>query len=214
MRSHNYHIGYKGAQTLYYAGEQAERIGLPLNNWVTINFASTAVAPWDASAVFQKYRNNYYSKWARRLKMGRAFAPTWAYVFENERDGVPFMEIGPGLPHNVHVHWRVHVPPALQFDFECLAEEWLDAVAGSPSAPGAIKIAVVGSNKKDAIYVRSYTVKGSPPAVAGHFGAKHQCAPQGKIIGQRSRASDNIGPSARRNLDWQMGINRRSRLAA
>ena len=112
-------LGYKAAQTLYYAiGEQAQRIGYPLNAWLTINFSMTSIAPWDAVDAFKRFRCNHLNQWARRPNKGKGprFPATYAYVFENERDGVPFDEIGPDLPHNVHCHTYLHVPEARQHD--------------------------------------------------------------------------------------------------
>jgi hypothetical protein len=209
LRRRSLSTAYRGSQTLYYAGEQAERIGLPLNNWVTINFASTSIEPWDAALAFARYRMNYFNKWARRLKVGKAFEPTYAYVFENERDGTAFTEIGPGLPHNVHVHWRVHVPPSLQHEFECLTYQWLDAIAGTVCSAGAVKVDVVRNSHADAVRIRAYMLKGSAVQVAKHFGAATGCRPQGAIVGRRSGTSENLGPSARRALDAKLKIKRR-----
>src|SRR5690606_41187226 len=76
-------IGAKAAQSVYYAiGEQAERIGLPLTQHVTINFRLTDIYPAKAVEVFTAIRRDRFDKWARRTRKGagRAFVPAWAYV--------------------------------------------------------------------------------------------------------------------------------------
>lgn len=45
-------IGYKGTQTLYYAGREVDKwVGCPLNTLITINFSHTAVAPKEAAVI-------------------------------------------------------------------------------------------------------------------------------------------------------------------
>ena len=207
MRPTSTSIGYKAAQTLYYAiGEQAERIGLPLNTWVTINFSLTAIDPWDSVQAFKDWRYNYFNKWARRPRkgQGQSFAPTIAYVFENKRGNDVYDEIGPDLPHNVQVHALFHIPPERQHDFECRAFEWLDAVTGGISAANAIDIRVVTQDNG----IKNYCLKGSQPRVAKHFGVKNY-SPQGAIKGKRTGTTANLGPSARKALDKALSVDRK-----
>lgn len=200
-------IGYKAAQTLYYAvGEQAERIGLPLTQLVTINFSMTSIEPAEATKGFQKLRRSHFNKWATRpcRGSGNAFTPTYAYIFENERDGISFDIIAAGAPHNAHVHWLAHVPASRLHDFTMRLPGWLDAISGTLSPVGAIDIRPIDNNKG----LRGYGLKGIQKAWAGHFGAEH--APQGLIIGRRSGTSTNLGRTARLALDRQLGIRRKA----
>ena len=122
-------IGYKAAQSLDYAiGELAEAIGLPLTHFFTINFSLTVIAPERAVEIFQLLRLRQFNKWARRpaINCDKPFIPAYAYFFENERDDHPFLEIRPGLPHNVHVHWPTHIPGDRLEDFQQRLWEWLD----------------------------------------------------------------------------------------
>lgn len=200
-------IGYKGAQTLYYAHQQAEKIDLGLNTFVTINFALTNIAPWEAVSAFGRLRMNHFNKWIKRPQKGKGQPcdPTYYYYFENERDDIAYEEIGEGLPHNVHVHWYLHVPPPRAHNFDGLVYEWLDYIAGDISFAGAVKIDRITKDSG----LRSYAIKGATKPVAKHFGADHRQAPQGLIIGRRTGTSTNIGPSARRATDRSLGIRRK-----
>jgi hypothetical protein len=199
------HIGYKAAQTLYYAvGEQAERIGLPLTHLITLNFSMTSIPPEDASNAFQRLRRSHFNKWATRprLRAGAAFVPTYAYIFENERDGIPFNVIAPGEPHNVHVHWLAHIPARRLHDLTLRLHGWLDAISEALCPAGTIDIRPIGNSKG----LRRYGMKGVQETWAGRFGVTHE--PQGLILGRRSGTSTNLGRKARIDLDRQLGIRR------
>lgn len=197
-------IGWKGTQTHYYAEKQAENIGLPLNTKITLNFDLTSIQPWDATAAFGKWRTQRFNKWARRPCKGRgkAFEPTYAYVFENKKDPIVYNEIGEGLPHNVHVHMYAHIPAERLFDFSGRAYEWLDEMAGPISAQQAVKIQWVTEDNG----VMQYDRKGASKAAAKRYGVKDLQCPQGMIIGRRSGTSLNLGPTARKATDKELGI--------
>lgn len=200
-------IGRKAAQTIYYAvGEQAERIGSALTHHVTINFSLTDIDPAIAPEVFCRLRRNFFDKWARRPRKqsGRAFVPAFAYVFENARDGIAFEEIGPGLPHNVHVHWAVHLPAERVHDFGMRIYQWLDRFCGTPCEAGAVKITNITRPKG----LRGYVLTGTEKKWASRYGAAHEA--QGLIIGKRCGTSVNLGRSARMALDRQTGVRRRA----
>ena len=201
---HTTEIGFKGTQTLYYAQQQAERIGLPLTTLITMNFSHTVIAPWDATLAFGRWRTNHFCKWARRPQKGRgrSFEPTYAYWFENKRNPVVYEEIGEGLPHNVHVQMYAHVPAERIFDLRGRSYEWLDYIAGDVSAPDAVKISWVKTDNG----IMKYGRKGAGKAAAKRYGAAKIQSPQGKIIGRRTGTSVNIGPTARRETDKKFGI--------
>ena len=108
--------------------ELAEAIGLPLTHFVTINFSLTDIAPERAVEIFQLLRLRQFNKWARRpaINCDKPFIPAYVHFFENERDDHPFLKIGPGLPHNVHVRWPEHIPGDRLEDFQHRLWEWLD----------------------------------------------------------------------------------------
>ena len=207
FRSHA--LGYKAAQTLYYAiGEQAERIGFPFTHSVTLNFSETAVDPWDAIGVFSKLRLRRFAPWLRRPRKfaGPAVPPTYAFVFENSKDKKPFLTMNPGDPHNVHVHWLVHIPTERAHDFGHRLYEWLEELGDGWVSSTAIHVRPVFNIP--ALGLRPYALKGTGEAWAEHFGAKAE--PQGLIVGgRRSGTSENLGNRARVTEDKRRGIFRR-----
>lgn len=134
------HVGHRACRTHYYTTQQAARLGLPLSHFVTINFAQTAVDPRAAVACFSTLRRNDFNKWATRpgKDSGPAVPPTYAFAFENVRDGIPFETMEPGDDHNVHVHWSVHIPPARAFDFEQQLFRWVEARTGGILDPARV----------------------------------------------------------------------------
>ena len=198
-------IGAKAAQTSYYAEEQARRINLPFTHMVTINYAHTNIDPHLATMSFSRLRRSYFNKWAMRPSRsgGVAFTPTYAFAFENVRDGRPFMTIEPGDPHNVHVHWAVHIPPGRLADFERRIWAWVEATTGGITGGGeTIHIA------QSRAHLGGYLVKGTSAPLAEFYARGREAEPQGIIIGRRANTSRNLGPTARRALDRELGIRR------
>lgn len=202
-------VGHKGAQTLYYAEQQASRIGYPLNWSITINFSQLGIAPHDAKRAFAKIRSHRFAPWVRRpSKTAQAHAapPTYAYGFENCRNGRAF-----GIEnddHNVHVHWAVHVPLLRQRHLEGMLHHWVAQIVGESDWPieavHLVPITRAGTTAR-------YPTKGARPETAKHFGVpEDKIAPQGVIVGQRTGTSRNIGPSARIRLDRKLGISRKA----
>ena len=193
---------------MYYAAEQANRLGLPLNTHVTINFSMTRCPPWAAVQAFARLRTSFHHKWATRLGRGLRHQPTAFYAFENTRDGIAFMAVGPGLDHNVHVHWAVHVPEAARFDFEMQLAAWVDAVAGD-ALPGAVLVQYPDNPSPLWRYLR----KGTTAAGGKLYG--NEVKPQGKIVGgRRSGTTRNLGRSARIAEDRRRDVNRKRNLVA
>lgn len=197
-------IGPKAAQTNYYAAEQARRIGLPLTHWVTINYKETKIDPREAVPAFSKLRRHHFNKWATRpgKGAGKAFAPTGAYAFENVLNGVPFLTMALGDPHNVHVHWAVHLPANRVHDFENMVWSWVERTTGGITG-GQETIMI-----KPITGTISYSVKGTTPALILFYGRGQKAEPQGIIIGRRADTTRNLGPTARRNTDQELGIRR------
>lgn len=76
-------------------GLYAQRIGYPLNRFITIDWDRAGVIDlWEAQSAFIKYVRD----WLRRHEAGPA---TYAWVIEN------------GPRHGLHSHIMLHVPPAL-----------------------------------------------------------------------------------------------------
>lgn len=205
----SHRVGPKAAQTLYYAEEQASRIGLPINISITLNLALLGISPHDAAKTFQKLRNQRFAPWVRRDKR-QGCIPTYTYGFENSRDGVPFTDLHG--PHNIHVHWAVHVPHRRHIAFEGELYRWVDEIAVSREWPSQ---ALLIKPVTDPGNVCRYPIKGATKAVAEHYGvADEQVKAQGVVIGKRTGTTTNLGPTARRSLDKKMKINRRANMAA
>ena len=207
MPSTSLKVGVKAAQTLYYAEEQAKRIGLPLNVSITIMLSLLGVPPENATKAFGKLRNAQFAQWVRRPSKAYATwaaTPTNTYGFENSREGVVFEDIEG--PHNVHVHWVAHVPPARFHDFEGQLYGWITDLAGSPDWPAnALNVTRITLPGK----VARYPLKGASVATALRYGVRAEdIKPQGIIIGKRTGTTVNIGPSARIELDSKLGIRR------
>lgn len=199
------HIGQKAAQTNYYAEEHAERIGFPFTHMVTINYALTNVDPRQAVPSFSLLRRHHFGKWATRPRRhaGPAFPPTYTFAFENVLDDVPFMTMEPGDPHNVHVHWGLHIPAERVHDFEQRIWEWVEATTGGIIGGGNTIVVSPSDGSLD-----GYLVKGAPPAVVQFYGRGRKAKPQGIIFGRRADTSRNIGPSKRRAYDAAIGLRR------
>lgn len=198
-------IGAKSAQTNYYAEEQAIRIKLPFTHLVTINYSNTQLPPKEATRAFAKLRSSYFVKWANRKELARdlRFAPTYVFAFENARDGVAFNTMEDGDPHNVHVHWAVHIPEKRFQDFENLLWGWVEKTTGGINDTEAINIKP--SNGR----LSGYLVKGTTKTNAERYARGRQAEPQGIIFGRRADTSRNLGPTKRRATDQILGISRK-----
>jgi hypothetical protein len=199
-----YRVGPKAAQTLYYAEEQASRINLPINTTTTINFATLGISQREAGRVFKKLRNERFSPWCRRGARN-SFQPTYTFGFENTRNGVVY-EDPDSEEHNTHVHWTMHIPSQLYWQFEGVLRRWVNEITGTANWPeNALdlkQITYAGRSSR-------YPIKGAAPPDATRYGVPaEKIEPQGVIVGKRTGTSTNLGPSARRALDKKMKINR------
>jgi hypothetical protein len=190
-------IGQKAAQSLYYAFQQASRIGQPLNTHVTINFANTKCMPQNAVVAFAALRLTHFKRWAAR----RGFPATGGYAFENCRDETPIFTADE--EHNIHVHWALHIPPKHAHPFQMELFKWVERVTGGIHAPEtAIKI-----TNPEPLALRRYVLKGATELWAPIYGATAE--PQGLIVGgRRAGTTLNVGPTARKASDRALGIRR------
>lgn len=200
----NRSIGQKAAQTNYYAPRQAEAIGLPFTHMVTINFASTAIDPRLATEAFARLRTNHFAKWARRPRKGcgPAFAPTWSYAFENSQGGVPFTTMEPSDPHNLHVHWCLHIPPTRVHEFTLKIWEWVETITGGIT--GGAEAIDIRSDRNN----HGYLIKAASEGIVEIYGRGVKARDEGVVIGLRADSSRNIGPTRRRERDRAEGIKR------
>lgn len=191
MHLHSYFIGRKAAQTLYYIDQHAARIGRPINTHITINFACTGCDPRKAVKAFAKIRQNHFAKWTQRLPLRYRHEATGAYAFENYRDGIVYMTMEPGDPHNVHVHWAIHLPPGCLLKFEEKLLKWVARCCNGIVASNAVMI-----TERPAAVLRSYLLDGCDPRWAQMYRATAE--PQGLIVGgRRSGSTENLARKQR-----------------
>ena len=178
-------IGRKPAANIHHATRLAERIGYPLNQFVTINYTQTACHPENATAMFRVLLAGWFSRWLRRHpKNKKQNPPAYVYVFE-------------AAGGQLAVHWLVHVPRGLIREFWRQLPAWIEATAGSIDGPSTIKhrriYGIVGAKR--------YILKGMDPHFARAW--KIRPSPQGVVIGRRSGFSRSLGPTARRTADYR-----------
>lgn len=178
-------IGRKPAANIHHATRLAERIGYPLNQFVTINYSKTQCPPEEATAAFRNLLSDWFARWLRRHpKNKKRWRPAYVYVFEAAGD-------------QIAVHWLVHIPRGLIREFWRLVPEWVTATAGTIDSPAAIKhrriYGLIGAKR--------YILKGMDPHFAHIW--KIRPTPQGLITGRRSGFSRSLGPAARRTADYR-----------
>jgi hypothetical protein len=178
-------IGRKPAANLHHATRLAERIGYPLNQFVTINYSKTPCDANDTSACFRQLLASWFARWLRRHpKNQKACPPTYVWAFE-------------AAGGQLAVHWLVHIPRGFIREFWRMLPQWVEATAGTIEGPGAIKHRRI----YNITGLKRYVLKGMDP----HFARAWQIrpSPQGLVIGKRSGFSRNLGPAARRAQSYR-----------
>jgi hypothetical protein len=94
---------------------------------------------------------------------------------------VPFLTVNDGDPHNVHVHWHCHVPPARFHEFETSGWDWIKQTAGVCTA-NAIHI----SGPKSSGYLN----KGARERDAKLCAKGHTARPQGLVVDRQRTPKD------------------------
>lgn len=160
----------------------AAAIGRPLNTHVTLNFAHTDAQAERVSKLFERLRDNHFTRWLRYLcqrDLRSDYAPpTYTWVVENSGG-------------HTHVHWAVHLPKDLQAAFQVKLRDWLARVAGD-YLESAIKVgSIYGAGG-----LAAYCMKGLHPSCAAKYQIRHK--PQGLVYGKRCGVSENLGPAARK----------------
>lgn len=181
MRSRS-DIDHRQVRNILRAVTFAERQGRPLNLFVTLSLGHSACSVDRASSVFERLRDNHFTKWLRDMAH-RKHEPRWLpplYVWSIENK--------PGFPN---VHWLVHVPATLRADFERKLCVWLTRLAG-PLDNSQRPIDVRSAPKP--IGAAKYLAKGIDPKYAKLYAI--DAIPQGLIYGKRAGVSKALGPTA------------------
>lgn len=172
-------IKRRPAVNIHHAARYSQKIGLPLNRFVTINFDLTTCASGCASHAFRKLLTQRFAPWLRRSSdVKRSIPPT--YVWTIECGG-----------RQTAVHWLVHVPRGIYQAFDRKLSDWLASLLDEPPEPQAIMVKPI----YNLTGLRRYLLKGVDPVWAKHLGVRH--VDQGMTVGKRSGFSRNLGPAAR-----------------
>jgi hypothetical protein len=167
------------AVNIHHATRYAERIGLPLNRFITINFDLTECLPRGASHAFRKLLTQRFAPWLRRSAgIKEQIPPTYVWTIE-------------AAGGQTALHWLVHLPQQIHSAFDRRLSDWLATLTGASIEAGAIKIKPI----HNIVGLRRYVLKGTEPVWAKHLGVRP--VSQGVVIGKRSGFSRNLGPAAR-----------------
>lgn len=181
-----YYIGPKAASNVFHAARFATERGEPLNTMITIDFDAIGVDDDQAGYVFKEVRarvtrwHSYQRK--KGVPMGR----------------LPSIHAHANPAGRRHVHWVVHVAPAIAPTFSTVVADRLCKIIGQVElVPEAVKITSVYAPGG----LTKYILKGINPAYADHFHMK--AANEGVVFGRRTGVSRAISKAARLADGWK-----------
>jgi hypothetical protein len=178
QRKQSEYIRPRPSRNVHHAITLANVKGLPLNRFVSLNFALTDCPEKETDVAFRRVRE-FYTKWVHRPhKKARAHAapPTFVYCIENQ-SGV------------LNAHWLVHVPMARHAEFPAKLAVWLTKATGRVyDELKAINIKSVTSARGAGKYI----LKGLYPSMARNWDIEAEYC--GWVTGRRIGHSQNIGP--------------------
>jgi hypothetical protein len=178
MTRRSHHIRRQQATNIKPAIRLAEKRGVPLNRFVTINFTNLDCDESAVSYAFAEIRERF-ARWLRSgaVRKGRK-AAAFVWVIEN----------GGG---HLAAHWLVHVPEDRFADFQARLSGWVCKATGVAAIEGtALDIKRAGTP----LGAGKYMMKGIDPAYADFYGITH--VPQGLVHGKRCGFSQSLGPAA------------------
>lgn len=187
-----YSIRANTAINIVRAFDFAKYIGIPLNNFVTINLFN--IDQFAGRLIFSRIRERI-NRWLKRLslKLGKNFVPTWVFVFEN--------------PLNLfHVHWCINIPDELKNDFRKKVRQLLEKHQGQPILDNQLNFQDMNPYTDKTL--ANYLCKGIRPNYIGLLHLQKRAAFQGHIIGQRARVSRNLGPTAIKKANFNATLQR------
>lgn len=176
------------AENICHAFDFAAWLGCPLNNYLVINFSSQDEER--AGEIFRAIRHKYRDWLNRRTKQlyGEALPPMYVYTLENPN----------GM---AHCNWVLHVPPALQAEFDRKRDRWFARAHGSTiSRPYDVKLCGVKSGTAKSLC--KYIIKGTDSRFVGYLHLGDYAAPQGRIWGRRAGTSPAISRAARKGAGF------------
>lgn len=175
------HIHRRPAVNIHHATRYSERLGTPLNQFITINFTCAGCETETAVPLLRKMISQRFAPWLRRTaKLEVEIQPTYVWC----------MEAAGG---QLAAHMLIHLPVPLAAIFSDRLTVWLCGLFGVESLqPGVLHMRAI----YNLIGVRRYILKGVDPAWGKHLGVR--AFDQGVVVGKRSGFSRNLGPVARK----------------
>jgi len=169
------------AENICHAFDFAAWLGHPLNNYLVINFDSESAER--SGSIFRAVRHKYRDWLNRRTKQlyGAALVPMYVYTHENPNG-------------HAHCNWVVHVPPALQAEFDQKRVKWIER-AHKNARGYDVKVKPV--NQKTAKSLCKYIIKGTDPMYVKYLHLEEYAEPQGRVWGRRAGTSPALSRGAR-----------------
>lgn len=189
-RAQTSELSFESVENLIIAAAHAHAIGLPLNRFVTINFAAGGCTKrtQEALGLFLKQASDW-------LKTKGA-CPAWVWVAESPPDATD------------HVHILMHVPEGLRDRFARLERRWVKRT-GTTVRAKVIKCRHVVEDINVVKDPLRYMLKGCNAENREVFGIVTDRPPQGTIEGKRCGFSQSLGPSARARSNGVLGSSER-----
>lgn len=179
-RRKSHFINRRPAVNLHHAARYSEKIGLPLNRLITINFTLAGCAPEQATKLLQKLIAQRFAPWLRRTARAKIDIPP-TYVWCMEAAG-----------GQIAAHVLLHMPTPMMQEFRKHLLEWLSGLLGKVHLDASV---LHIQNVDNLVGAKRYVLKGIDPVWAAHLAVN--AVPQGLVIGKRSGFSRNLGPAAR-----------------
>lgn len=169
------------AENICHAFDFAAWLSTPLNNYIVINFDSESESC--SGAIFQAIRHKYRDWLNRRTKQvyGIALPPMYVYTHENP-DG------------HAHCNWVVHVPPALQAEFDKKRVKWIERAHRNVRR---YDVKAKPVDPKTAKSLCKYIIKGIDALYVKYLHLEGYAAPQGRVWGRRAGTSPALSRAAR-----------------
>ena len=182
----NYGLTATQVGNLHAAAFMAEKIGLPLNRFITVHWEAAGVRLENMARATGRFID-FLTRWLAR----QGHRTAWIWVHEN------------GCGIGGHCHLLAYVPPDCVTKLTAAQKRWLRRITGKPNRKGVIKSSIIGGrlgleiSNPDLYFANletalAYVIKQADIVLTRGF---HQ--PGGQVIGKRCGTSQNIGAKAR-----------------
>jgi hypothetical protein len=178
-RRASHFINRRPAVNIHHATKYADKIGVPLNRFITINFTLADCPRELAARLLQKMISQRFAPWLRRTASVKI---PLTYVWTLEAAG-----------GQMAAHLLVHIPKPLMTEFEARLRQWLCGLFGVEEIDSSV---LHIRDVDNLVGAKRYLLKGIDPVWADHLAVRPVA--QGMVIGKRSGFSRNLGPAARK----------------